>query len=63
MENNIQNRAAELGKILSVSELENLRRVLRSYPYDSISENEILSLLNLMDVACGYALMEANYES
>lgn len=62
MENNIQNRAAELGKLLSFSELQTLCRALRSFPYYSIPENEILSLLKLLDVARGYAFMEATNE-
>ena len=62
MENNIQNRAAELGKLLSFSEVQTLCHALRSYPYYSIPEDEILSLLKLLDVARGYALVEASNE-
>ena len=56
MENKIQDRAPELGKVLSVSELEALRRVLLAYRYDTFPEEQIVSLLSLVDSALGYAL-------
>jgi len=62
MENKIQDRAPELGKVLSVSELEALRRVLLAYRYDTFPEEQIVSLLSLVDSALGYALVEASHE-
>lgn len=62
MENKIQDRAHELGKVLSVSELEALRRVLLAYRYDTVHEEQIVSLLSLVDSALGYALVEASHE-
>lgn len=62
MENKIQDRAPELGKVLSVSELEALRRVLLAYRYVAVLEEQIVSLLSLVDSALGYALVEASHE-
>ena len=62
MENKIQDRAPELGKVLSVSELEALRRVLLAYCYDTVPEEQIVSLLSFVDSALGYALVEASHE-
>lgn len=62
MENKIQDRAHELGKVLSVSELEALRRVLLAYVYKTVPAEQIFSLLSLVDYALGYALVEASYE-
>lgn len=62
MENKIQDRAHELGKFLSVSELEALRRVLLAYVYKTVPAEQISSLLSLVDYALGYALVEASHE-
>ena len=62
MENKIQDRASELGKILSVSELEALRRVLLAYSYKTVPAEQVFSLLSLVDSSRGYALLEASHE-
>lgn len=61
MDNKVQYRAAELGKMLSVSELEALRRVLLAYSYKTVPAEQIFSLLTLVDSARGYALVEASH--
>ena len=62
MENKIQDRASELGKILSVSELEVLRRVLLAYIYNNVPAEQVFCLLSLFDSSLRYALLEASHE-
>ena len=62
MENKIQDRAPELGKVLSVSELEALRRVLLAYSYKTVPAEQIASLVSLVDLARRYVPREASHE-